>query len=228
MPTSDASWSGRLRLIGELERADHYYLTGDDQCAFFGEYTPSAYVAGPPWKHSSTNQLIHNLKKSPSKRDTAEWPHKVRAIGDCARAIKANLDPDQLGELAIVPIPPSKTAAHPDYDDRMIRVALGIGANVDVRQVLFTQQAREAAHINQGHRDPVALRASLAVRHDLVEDAPKAVVLIDDVLTTGCSFKVCKSMLVEIWPETEVFGLFIARRIIPPIDPAIAFADIEL
>ncbi len=58
MPTSDASWSGRLRLIGDLERPDHHHLEAGDQCAFFGEYTP-----GEGWKHSSTNNLILNLKK---------------------------------------------------------------------------------------------------------------------------------------------------------------------
>lgn len=119
MPTSDASWSGRLRLIGDLERPDHHHLEAGDQCAFFGEYTP-----GEGWKHSSTNNLILNLKKVPrTTRNTAQWPHKLAAIRDAAAAIPANLDPQRAATTLLVPIPSSKTAVHPDYDPRMLHVA---------------------------------------------------------------------------------------------------------
>ncbi|CDZ68367.1 Hypothetical protein, partial CDS, partial [Neorhizobium galegae bv. orientalis] len=75
MTTSDASWSARLRVVGDLERPDHFYLDDGDTCAYFGTYRPRAGFA-----HSYTNQIISNLKKSPSVRNTGQWQYKQRAI----------------------------------------------------------------------------------------------------------------------------------------------------
>lgn len=58
MPTLDASWSPQVRKISELERQDHWYLTAEHECYFFGEYT-----ARGGYSRSSTNQIITNIKK---------------------------------------------------------------------------------------------------------------------------------------------------------------------
>lgn len=92
MPTSDESWSGKLRIVGDLERPDHWYITEEDKCAFFGEYT--AYAG---YGHSSTNQLIHNLKKKPETRGVPQWAWKARAIRDVGQALVANPDPTSAG-----------------------------------------------------------------------------------------------------------------------------------
>jgi hypothetical protein len=68
MTTFDGSWSGRLRKVSDLERPDHWYLTAKDDCVFFGEYT-----ARGGYGHSSTNQLIHNLKKKPELVGTPQY-----------------------------------------------------------------------------------------------------------------------------------------------------------
>ena len=68
MTIFDGSWSGRLRIVGDLERPDHWYLDPTDVCAFFGEYTARA-----GYGHSSTNQLIHNLKKNPESANTPQY-----------------------------------------------------------------------------------------------------------------------------------------------------------
>ena len=89
--TSDESWSNKLRTVGDIERPDHYYLNPGDECAFFGEYT-----ARKGWRHSTTNGIITNLKKSVEKRGTAEWQYKERAIAQVAALIRANLAADVL------------------------------------------------------------------------------------------------------------------------------------
>jgi predicted amidophosphoribosyltransferase len=93
----------------------------------------------------------------------------------------------------------------------MVQVARAIG--LEVREVLYTATERGAAHANQDHRDLTALRASLGVRRDLLANPPDDVILLDDVLTTGCSFKVCKAILSNEWPEARIVGLFVARRV---------------
>ncbi|ATN37757.1 hypothetical protein ACO34A_28765 (plasmid) [Rhizobium sp. ACO-34A] len=218
MTTLDASWSARLRVVGDLERGDHYYLNDDDTCAYFGTYTSRAGFA-----HSYTNQLISNLKKSPSVRNTAQWQYKQRAISQVAAAIARNLNADSWQKTIFVPIPPSKRRDSPDYDDRMLRVAQEMGNHADIRELLYTAVEREARHTNTDRRDQDALRASLAVDTRFAANPKAQVVLLDDVLTTGCSFRVCREMIAEIWPNASIFGIFVARRV--PPNP---FADLEL
>jgi len=220
MTTSDASWSPRLRQVGDLERSDHWYLTAADQCWFFGEYT-----AGKGWAHSQTNQLVLNLKKKPEFRNTAQWPHKAAAISRVARAIAANIKPEAMPGLTFVPIPPSKPVGSPDHDDRMSQVARQIAPGCHVRELLFTQSDRDARHATGQKRDPDALRATLALRADLLADPPGQIVLLDDVLTTGCSYMVCRSMLLEALPNADIFGVFVARRVVDRTSAFDAFID---
>lgn len=220
MPTSDSSWSGRLRVVGDLERPDHWHLTPEDSCAFFGEYT-----ARMGYAHSKTNQLIHNLKKKPELAQTPQYVWKRRAIQEIGEALRNNLRADALARTLVVPIPPSKPPGTPGYDDRMAQVARAIGPGATVRELLVTTAERQAMHATSSHRDPDALRASLQLRAALTPTAPVQVLLLDDVLTTGCSFRVCKQMIQEQWPETAVFGVFAARRV---IDHASEFDDLTL
>ncbi|CDZ54402.1 hypothetical protein [Neorhizobium galegae] len=218
MTTLDASWSARLRVVGDLERGDHYYLDDDDTCAYFGTYTPRAGFA-----HSYTNQIVSNLKKSLSVRNTAQWQYKQQAIGDIGAAVARNLNADSWQNTVFVPVPPSKRRGSPEYDDRMLRVSLAIGHKADVREILYTAVEREARHTTTDRRDQEALRASLAIDESVTRNPKRQVVLLDDVLTTGCSFKVCKEMIAEIWPEASIFGIFVARRV-----PSNPFADLDM
>ncbi|MBY5324315.1 hypothetical protein HFN11_29070 [Rhizobium leguminosarum] len=217
MTTSDASWSARLRVVGDLERPDHFYLDDSDTCAYFGTYTPRAGFA-----HSYTNQIISNLKKSPSVRNTGQWQHKQRAIANVGAAIAQNVNANSWQNTVFVPIPPSKRRDSQEFDDRMLRVAQAMGHNADVREVLYTAVEREARHTKTDRRDRDALRASLAIDPRFVANPKPQVVLLDDVLTTACSFKVCKEMVGEIWPESSIIGVFVARRV--PQNP---FADFD-
>ena len=213
MVTLDESWTGALRIIGELELPDHYRLTADDQCYFIGAYTARAGFG-----HSSTNDIISNLKKSPLTRNTPQWNYKIRAIREVAAAIRANLNPERVPDLTFVPIPPRKPVGHAEYDDRMAQVARLLGPNVDVRELIITIQERDGFHLGDNARDPLALRATLAFNEALLEPAPTEIILLDDVLTTGCSYGVCKAMLNEQFPGVPVSGLFVARRMLPQID----------
>lgn len=219
--TSDASWTGKLRVIGDLERPDHWHLTANDSCAFIGEYTARA-----GYGHSVTNGVISNLKKKPSTKGTPQWRYKEQAIRDIGHVISRNLTPEAKATATFVPIPPSKSPSSPDFDDRMVRVAKEIG-DIDLREVLFTRTERVAMHSNDTHRDPKVLRESLGLRRELLQPQPTQVILIDDVLTTGCSFKVCQSLLKEVWPEATFFGLFVARRVIQRASVFEAVSDID-
>lgn len=223
MTTSDASWLGELRVIGDLERADHWHLTTDDECAFLGEYT-----ARKGYAHSKTNQIITNLKKGLELRGTSQWPWKNKAIVEIARCMSDNLQADKMQGVVVVPIPPSKPVGHPLYDDRMAQAARLIRPPADVRELLYTIAEREALHHQSGKRDVAAMMANIGVRVDLLQPDPVTVLLIDDVLTTGCSFKACKAVLAQHWPGATILGFFVARRVPEKIDPAGIFQSVQL
>lgn len=220
MPTSDASWSGKLRIIGDLERPDHYYLREGDECAFFGEYTPRA-----GWKHSNTNQMILNLKKLPTvARGTYQWGHKQTAIREAAAAIRANLNQDALATSLFIPIPSSKTLQHPDYDPRMLQVAQMIGPPARAAEVLRTLHDRDAMHVGTDRRDPEQLGAAIVADAGLIPGGIQRVFLLDDMVTTGSSFRACSDILRAHIPDIPIIGLFISRRVIP--NPFADFAKI--
>ena len=210
MTTSDASWSARFRLIGDLERQDHYYLTESDQCVFWGEYTARA-----GFSHSTTNQIIINLKKSPMLRGTPQWKYKEQEITRVATAMRTAIAPASLPNLTFVPIPPSKLVNDPEYDDRMLRIARLISSQ-GTRELIRATVSRDARHLGHDKHDRATLRATLTIDEANAAPLPSHIFLIDDVITTGCSFVVCKQMLVERFPGVKVTGMFVARRALPP------------
>lgn len=219
MTTSDASWSARFRLIGDLERPDHYYLSAADECCFLGEYTARA-----GYDHSTTNQIIANLKKSPLTRGTGQWQYKEREIRRVAQVMKGAINPAALPTLTFVPIPPSKLPTEPEYDDRMLRIAYLISPG-GTRELIRATATRAARHSADTKRDPQELRATLQIDESRTAPPPTHIFLIDDVITTGCSFIVCKQMVVERFPGVKVTGMFVARRALPTVEAMFAAFD---
>ncbi|WP_395542713.1 hypothetical protein [Neotabrizicola sp. sgz301269] len=212
MPKSDASWNGSLRIVGDLERPDHHLLRQEDECYFMGSYT-----SGAGYAHSFTNNLINNLKKPMSKQGTPEWPHKRKAIRDAADALREGLQPGAIAVSAFIPVPPSCPKGHPNHDDRMTQIARRIAPTGDVRELLLTTVERPPRHTSTAPRDTAALRATIAVDDKLRVPRPKQVIMLDDVMTTGCGFRVCKDLIQEVWPGITVYGVFVARVARPPI-----------
>lgn len=141
MPTLDGSWSPQIRQIGDLERDDHWYLSTEHICYFFGEYT-----ARGGYSASSTNQIIANIKKKPSLRTTGQWQYKVNDMRRVATAIRGAIKPDAYPRILFVPIPPSKLRTHPEYDDRIAVIARSISPQANVRELIEAVVEREPQH----------------------------------------------------------------------------------
>ncbi len=56
------------------------------------------------------------------------------------------------------------------------------------------------------------------IDEQVAEPTPTALVVVDDVLTTGAHFKAAQSVLAERFPGVSVFGLFVARRVPEAVD----------
>ena len=197
-----------------LRNQEHYYLDEGDECFYIGEYT-----ARRGYAFSETNNLIHNLKKSPERRGTSEWRWKEHAIRGAGNLLKAVLTHESniewLKRSTLVPIPPSKIQADPLYDDRMLRVLeeLGKGLDLDIRELIRQRESTAAAHERDDRPSPSEIAQNYDIDKELAEPTPRQIAVFDDLLTTGSHFKAMKMVLEGRFPDVPVAGIFIARRV---------------
>lgn len=222
--TSGTPFPNNLTEIDQLTRTDHYYLDADDDCFFLGEYT-----ARQGFAYSDTNSLILNLKKTPDKRGKTEWRYKERAINVAAQALKNSIQKSWLRNATFVPIPPSKAKDDPMYDDRMSCLVQAIDSDhpVDCRELVIQTESTEAVHEQDDRPGPEDIRELYELDQDLLDPEPEKIVICDDVLTTGAHFKAVKDILEGAFPNAEIVGCFIARRVPEAIDIESFFDDLD-
>jgi len=208
----------RLQKVEQETRHLHHYLDETDECFFIGEYT-----SGRNYEFSQINQLIYNLKKKPSLQHTnpSAYKYKLLDISVVSNCLKRILKKEHLNSvLTIVPIPPSKTRSHPEHDDRMWRICAGLIEGLESPDLIELIQSKEnvAATHQEEHKPPPK---ELIRNYEIVAHPGylprKYVVLVDDMLTTGTHFKACKNLVLQAYPNVNVVGIFVSRRVFPPI-----------
>jgi predicted amidophosphoribosyltransferase len=119
-----------------------------------------------------------------------------------------------LDRATFVPVPPSKTIDHPDYDDRLLQVLQGLSQarRLDVRELVTMAESTDPAHLTQDPRDIRELMRRMRLEEALANPTPEAVIIFDDVLTTGAHFKAVQRILLARFPDVPMAGLFLARR----------------
>lgn len=213
MTTSEStSFPNRLSKIDPLTLGKYPYLNEDDECYYFGDYTSRAgYGYGP------TNQFIFNFKCHPSKRNNRNaWRYKQQAISQAATQISQNLG-ELLGKLTLVPIPSSKTTSHPEFDNRVMEMLNKIqspaGVAKDIRELVVQSIDRVAMHELETRPSLVDIEAVYSLNEDLCLPVPSWICIVDDVLTTGCSFRATSNILKRKFPNVRIIGLFLARTV---------------
>jgi hypothetical protein len=203
-----------------LANQDYYYLGVDDQCYFIGEYT-----ARRGFKFSETNNLIYNLKKSPQFRGTNQWYWKERAIAQAGATLRMVLatgaNEGWLRQTVLVPVPPSKIAGDPLYDDRMLQVlrVLGQGLNLDIRELVLQHENMLAAHERDDRPSPNEIAENYYINDERRLPTPTSIGVFDDLLITGSHFKAMQAVLGREFAEVPITGIFVARRVPETDDP---------
>ena len=201
--------------IDDRTRADHWYLRRTDVCRYLGEYT-----AGKGLAYSATNTLILDLKLPVSHARRWEQPQKEKAIACAAAALRQALKASVLDRAVFVPVPPSKAKDDDGHDDRLVRMLRAVRPErpLDVRELIV-----QTSSVEPTHRRSRRLRASdieEMYRIDETQEAPAAglVVVVDDLLTSGAHFRAAQRLLSRHFPDTDVAGLFLARRLMEPAE----------
>ena len=211
----------RLRQIDDLALPDHYHLTSADQCWYITEYT-----AGRKFNYSDGNRLICDLQIGVEQvKVDSGWRNKKQiAIDKAAELLLSILTKDQLLKPTWVPVPPSKSKAHATHDSRVLDVLNALKAmepGLDVRELIDQAGDREPAKKSTAKRDVDALYKGYQLNASAKQPPPKLLIVFDDVVTTGASFRAMDRRLREEFPGIRVVGVFLARRILqPPQDGA--------
>lgn len=187
----------------------HYNLTSSDVCLYLGDCPiPLDFRASP------ISNLIANFKKQPSKKDTPAWRYKEQAIETIATHLANDLGADLVKSLTWVPVPPSKTKNHPEYDDRLMAVLEALSKMVgglDIREMVSQIKDMEAVHVSGALRKPKALYDVYTLDKSLVEPRPEAIAIFDDLLTSGCHFKAMEMKIKDHFPDATCIGIFVGR-----------------
>ncbi len=122
-----------------------------------------------------------------------------------------------------MPIPPSKTKGHPEYDDRIMRICRAIDPGLDIRELILQRETMVADHESDHRHSVDDLVANYELQEALCEPAPQKIAIIDDVLTVGTHFKAMQHILRERFSEAKIVGFFVARRVLR--DPAAEFGE---
>ena len=207
--TSRSSFPVSFTRIDDLTRADHFYLTDEDHCFFLGEY---AVHAG--YQYSETNRLILNFKKSVEHKEADQWQYKIEAIKFIANVFRRIFDRTKIAHYTFVPIPPSKDKTHELYDDRIPQMLNKIypDGKLDIRKLIIQETAMPAAHKSAIRPTPDDIQGNYKVDELLKATVPKTICIVDDMLTTGAHFKAAKNLLSQHFPNSNIIGLFVARR----------------
>nr|WP_199044844.1 hypothetical protein [Dyella sp. ASV24] len=208
-----------------IDPSEYDFLQDDDHCVYIGEYASGEGYAG------EINQQIVNIKRTPTELVAAPkfvyW--KDRAIDYWGRRLLERLSVQQIqNDITFVPAPSSKAVGDPDHDDRLERILHHIEQRtqgMDIRPVIETANSRECQH-QHGRLSVDEMVATMTVDQSQLEKPLRPIVVVfDDVMTRGATYKAMQRLLAPIPNTGRVIGVFLARAKRKPVDFAALFGN---
>ncbi|WP_144441111.1 hypothetical protein [Bradyrhizobium sp. CCGE-LA001] len=98
---------------------------------------------------------------------------------------------------------------------------------LDIRELVTQRHTMEAAHGADVRPGPDQIAECYQIDENLCRLVPKAVVVFDDVITTGAHFVAARRVLEARFPDVPIFGLFIARRVPETTDFSVFLKNIN-
>ena len=172
----------KWRKLPEKPLHCHHHINNDDICIYSREYISEGYTA------SQTNSLIMNFKKTPSKKNSAEWAYRQKAIEQFKNEIEPLFKKDL--SITITAIPSSKKKTHLEYDNRfedLFKELLKSRPLLKVEWPIEIKENRQASH-RSGKRNPADIKKNY-IWKEFKNNRIKRLCVFDDVLTTGAGFR---------------------------------------
>jgi len=192
----------------ELDRPT--LLPQEDKCFFAREY-----ISRGGHQASPTNSLIMNFKKKPNLRGTTQWDYKLKAIQQFAQELSIFLP----NSIVIAPIPSSKTCDHDDYDPRMDMLLNKLSQSrpdIIVVKPISRDTSIQAQHEREGRASVEEISQGLTWKG--LPTGVSHLVLLDDVITVGRTYKACRDIIHANSTDIKTYGVFWARTVWPDDD----------
>ena len=193
------------------QKIDHvkvsvYHLKKDDKCCFAREY-----ISGGGYASSETNQLISNYQIPWDPQNKHRVRYKHEAVAKFAQELTDILEPTDCAAT----IPSSIPRGSPNFDLRCELLENNLRQLIPGIRIIhpFVLDAPWHKAKEGGERNPTVLAKNLTCK--VIENPPKILWLIDDVITTGGHFKACQRVLKDKHPKIFIGGIFWARTVWP-------------
>ncbi len=182
------------------------YLDSSDSCWFMMEYTSHG-----SYDESYANQVIKNIKitKNDIKKSSGRKYYKDQAVKLFAEQLAAAFQTP----VAFAAIPPSECPADPNYDNRIEQVLIEankINPAIQIFDPISRNVTIQKSH-HQGVRSIDRHFNSFQWNGFSSQLPNNELYFIDDVLTTGATYKACQKMIRKYASGVNVWGLFWAR-----------------
>lgn len=181
------------------------WLTGEDECYYFIEATNGSY------EESESNQFLFNFKKPIERKDFSDWNFRNKAIRKFARLL-SEINGIKDITFTTIPAPTSKPRKSNLFNNRIdetIKLLKEYCPGLSIEYAFDAKKEVQASH-QGGSREPEDIRENIEWL-GFKNTPSKTIIFIDDVLTTGAHFKVCKEMILKNEPNVEtVMGFFLA------------------
>jgi hypothetical protein len=165
------------------------------------------YIAGGGYQKSESNQLITNLKKRITAPES-ELYYKEKAIDKFVDELVGLLKSDTQTPTCMTWIPPSKVKGDPEYDDRMEQVVHKACRKLNFTALETFQNKKSRPQLHYGNtRNPYDIAKNLQWCDSSLQKFDE-LFIVDDVLTTGASFRAMHDLIHEKYPSLQIVGLF--------------------
>lgn len=189
------------------------YIGPGEYCYYYLERKNGGYSA------SAANNRIDDFKKPldrfANRPDVLKYKwYEVNAFAeDLSRLLTGMLSPIvSKYDVALVPINTSRPQTDPYHDPRLVQLcdkaASLTGNGIRSVDIMHSRARIQPAH-EGGSRDLDDLRANLDFL-GFGDHIPNVAILVDDVLTKGAHYAVCRDAIRERYPQVLVIGAFLS------------------
>lgn len=205
-----------FKKIDELTVGEHAHLLPiykSYACLYLREYIPHRHYKEHDKQPEMFCYNFMDFKELGNKK-------RPRVIQTFATELAEALTPilTKVKKYTITPAPPSKSRAHPEFDNR-VRELLDLtnqrlGGTLDIQELVIAAKDRTPSHVGGGRHSLESLVDCL----DVVEDAEigkGGIIVFDDALTRGTTFAAHVQLLSDVYPNTPIVGMFFARTVHP-------------